>query len=236
MSVDNVLLGRPLVLAFDYRALEAKGAIIAILENLGYEDIFYEFGIKEELTIRIKRLAKEAGKKNESGYEQFLNYVLGPKKESPDRKIMLERIIEFAGLNVKVDNLMRDRYIFYDMGTYLSVEEDRMDAVDAAKLAIKFADGFPVILSCMNGQVMNATAAGLKYMPTFGYAVKAVEMGRQHNDAKALIIPGDIEFMPGETNIGGKLTEDIIKTFLQTKYNPENSPIRDRRRKKWEAL
>lgn len=236
MGVDDVLLGRPLVLAFDYRALEAKGAIIAILENLGYKDIFYEFGIKEKLAVNIKNLTKDAGNKDQSKYEKFSKYVLGPKGEPPDHNRILEKIIEFSGSDVKANQLIKGKDVLYDMGTYLPEVEDKMDAIDAARLAVKFADGFPVILSCMNGQVMNAAAAALKYMPTFGYSIKAVELGRWHNDAMALIIPADIEFMPGEPEIGGELTEDIINTFLKTPYNPENNPIRDRRREKWKAL
>lgn len=236
MSEDNILFGKPIVVACDYRGLNTKNEVIKHLTGLGYRDIFQETGIKEKLTERINNEIIAAKGRNETGYEQFSKYVLKEDGKNLSREVMLRRIVEYANSDVSIDKLVGDK-VLYDLGAYLPQEVDEMDAIDAAELAIRFAGDFTSILSCMTGEMMTNTAAKKSpYIVTLADTYEKAQLGRQHNDSRTLVIPGEIKHIPGESEIGGKVTIEIVDTFLNTAYDPVKQGKRKRRLDKWGKL
>jgi ribose 5-phosphate isomerase B len=115
-----------------------------------------------------------------------------------------------------------------DLGAKARVEgDDAIDyAVPVAKAVVKNKNNRGILI-CSSGHAMCITANKIKgARAVLGYNIKGAELARLHDDANILCLAG--HFLTLEHAAA------IVKTFLQTKFEP--IPRRVRRLKKLTAL
>lgn len=107
-----------------------------------------------------------------------------------------------------------------DMGPTAFVKTDDFPdfAIPLAKEVVKDKDNFGILI-CGTGQGMCIVANKIKgAYAIMGYNLRATELGRKHNDANILCLPGllpSIDF-----------TNAIVKKFLETKFDGDERFVR----------
>ena len=107
-----------------------------------------------------------------------------------------------------------------DMGPTAFVETDDFPdyAIPLAKAVAKDKDSFGILI-CGTGQGMCIVANKIKgAYAIMGYNIQATELGRKHNNANILCLPGHLPSLD--------FTNVIIKKFLETKFDGDARFVR----------
>ncbi len=115
-----------------------------------------------------------------------------------------------------------------DMGPTAFVENDDFPdfAIPLAKKVAENKDNFGILI-CGTGQGMCIVANKIKgAYAIMGYNIGATELGRKHNNANILCLPGHLPSID--------FTNAIVKKFLETKFEGDERFVR--RNKKIEEL
>ena len=102
-----------------------------------------------------------------------------------------------------------------DMGPTAFVETDDFPdfAIPLAKAVAKSKDSFGILI-CSTGQGMCIAANKIKgAYAIMGYNIQTTELGRKHNNANILCLPGHL---PSQD-----FTNAIVKKFLETKFESD---------------
>ncbi len=107
-----------------------------------------------------------------------------------------------------------------DMGPTAFVETDDFPdfAFPLAKAVAKDKDSFGILI-CGTGQGMCIAANKIKgAYAIMGYNISATELGRKHNNANILCLPGHLPSLD--------FTNAIVKKFLETKFDGDARFVR----------
>jgi RpiB/LacA/LacB family sugar-phosphate isomerase len=107
-----------------------------------------------------------------------------------------------------------------DLGPTAFVETDDFPdyAIPLAKAVAKDKDNFGILI-CGTGQGMCIVANKVKgAYAIMGYNIQAAELGRKHNNANILCMPGHLPSLD--------FTNAIIKKFLETKFDGDARFVR----------
>ncbi len=108
-----------------------------------------------------------------------------------------------------------------DMGPTAFVETDDFPdfAIPLAKAVAKNKDSFGILI-CGTGHGMCIAANKVKgAYAILGYTLRATELGRKHNNANILCLPGRL--LPS-----ADFTNAIVKKFLETKFEGDKRFVR----------